>query len=209
METAEIAEPLSGDKLYQQRARKALPILVRQALAGMWITYEDLADELAMPNPRNLNYVLGSIGTALGNLAEEWEEEVPPVQCLVVNKTTRLPGEGIAWFLSDLNTYKKLPTKQKRQVVHAELIKIYSYKHWQEVLEYFQLKPDTSDFNNLEAKEARGRGGEGPEHKALKQFISTHPEFVGLSRTSGNGEEEHLLPSGDSIDVFFRRVRSK
>src|SRR5690606_5428016 len=128
METAENAEPLSGDKLYQQRARKALPILVRQALACTPITYEDLADELAMPNPRNLNYVLGSIGTALGNLSEDWEEEVPPVQCLVVNKTTRLPGEGIAWFVSDLKTYKKLPMKQKREVVQAELTRIYSYK---------------------------------------------------------------------------------
>lgn len=205
METAEIAESLSGDKLYQQRARKALPILVRQALAGTPITYEDLADELAMPNPRNLNYVLGSIGTALGNLAEEWEEEVPPVQCLVVNKTTRLPGEGIAWFLSDLKTYKKLPIKQKRQVVQAELIKIYSYKHWLEVLKYLGLKPDASDFNNLQIKATRGYGGEGPEHKALKEFISTHPESVGISEAFGNGEEEHPLPSGDSIDVLFQK----
>ena len=205
METAEIAEPLLGDKLYQQRARKALPILVRQALASTPITYEDLADELAMPNPRNLNFVLGSIGTALSNLAEEWEEEVPPVQCLVVNKDTRLPGEGIAWFLSDLKTYKKLPKKQKRQVVDAELFKIYSYKHWPDVLEYFELEAVASDFKNLQAKASRGGGGEGPEHKALKQFIATHPESVGIFGAKGNGEEEHLLPSEDAIDVLFRK----
>ena len=64
METAEIAEPIWGDMLYQQRARLAFPMLVRQALAGKPLTYEDLAEELEMPNPRNLNYVLGSIGNA-------------------------------------------------------------------------------------------------------------------------------------------------
>ena len=61
METAKIAEPLIGDKPYQQQARKALPILVRQASVRKSIFYSDLADELKMPNARNLNYVLGSI----------------------------------------------------------------------------------------------------------------------------------------------------
>jgi len=62
MSTAKISAPISGEKLYQERARAALPLLVRQAQAGAPIFYSDLADELGMPNPRNLNYVLGSIG---------------------------------------------------------------------------------------------------------------------------------------------------
>lgn len=78
METAEIAENFWGDKLYQQRARKALPFLVRQAIVGETIFYSDLAEELEMPNARNLNYVLGCIGTTLEELAEETEEEIPP-----------------------------------------------------------------------------------------------------------------------------------
>ena len=78
METAQIAEPLTGNKLYQQRARKALPLLIRQAQAEEPITYENLAFELEMSNPRNLNYVLGSIGKALKNLSESWGESVPP-----------------------------------------------------------------------------------------------------------------------------------
>jgi len=59
-ETGEVAETMEGNKLYQERARRAMPILVRQALAGETIYYQDLADELGMPNPRNLNFVLGS-----------------------------------------------------------------------------------------------------------------------------------------------------
>ena len=52
--TSSIARSISGDSLYQKRARTALPILVRQAMASEKISYGDLAKELDMPNPRNL-----------------------------------------------------------------------------------------------------------------------------------------------------------
>ena len=74
MSTAEISSGLEGDKLYQQRAREALPLLVRQAKAGKKIYYANLANEINIPNPRNLNYPLGSIGTALIDLSEKWGE---------------------------------------------------------------------------------------------------------------------------------------
>lgn len=95
MDTPKFADPIFGDKLYQKRAHKALPILVRQAQAHEPIVYSDLADEVEMPNPRNLNYVLGSIGQTLVDLSKEWEEDIPPIQCLVLNKNTRQPREGI------------------------------------------------------------------------------------------------------------------
>src|SRR4051794_35751946 len=103
--TAEIAEPISGDALYQRKAREALPILVRQAEACRPITYGDLAEEIGMPNPRNLNLPLGSIGQTLENLSKRWREKIPPLQCLVVNKNTGLPGEGIDWFFRDIGGF--------------------------------------------------------------------------------------------------------
>ena len=95
----EFAKYISGDKLYRERARKALPLLVRQAQARRKIYYSDLAPKLGMANLRNLNYALGYIGQALASLSEEpgWKE-IPPIQCLVVNKQTGLPGEGVGWF---------------------------------------------------------------------------------------------------------------
>jgi len=204
MDTAEIAEPLSGDKLYQQRARNALPLLVRQATASTPIIYEDLAHELEMPNPRNLNYVLGSIGQTLLNLSKHWGSEVPPIQCLVVNKNTRLPGEGIGWFITDLSHYKKLSNKQRRQVVDAELQKIYAFDKWSKVLSTLSLEPVQSDFKKLNKKASQFRGGgEGPEHKKLKKFIANNPTLFGLPASTAPGENEHSLPSGDSLDVFF------
>jgi hypothetical protein len=55
MEVKQVTTIMSGDKLYQERARRAMPILVRQALASQPIYYSDLAEELGMSNPRNLN----------------------------------------------------------------------------------------------------------------------------------------------------------
>lgn len=52
MDTAKIADPISGDKLYQERARLALPLLVRQAHAAAPVYYSALAAELGMPNAR-------------------------------------------------------------------------------------------------------------------------------------------------------------
>ena len=65
-----------GNKLYQERARRALPLLVRQAKAGRTITYGRLADELRMPNARNLNYPLGSIRASLQLLGGKWGKTI-------------------------------------------------------------------------------------------------------------------------------------
>jgi hypothetical protein len=67
-ETAISASDMHGDKLYQRRARRALPILVQQAGMGTRMTYSTLAKKMRMPNARNLNYVLGSVGKTLQDL---------------------------------------------------------------------------------------------------------------------------------------------
>ncbi len=111
---------LSGDKLYQERARQVLPLLVRQAKAEQPIYYSYLAEEIDMPNPRNLNYVLGYIGYALKKLGKRWHKDIPPIQSLVVNKYTGVPGEGF-WGFAGLQSFKKTSLKQKRLLVQQML----------------------------------------------------------------------------------------
>lgn len=65
MAAAQKVAPIWGNKLYQQRARMALPILIRQAESQEPILYSNLALEMGMPNPRNLDYVLGCIGQTI------------------------------------------------------------------------------------------------------------------------------------------------
>ncbi|UAB73881.1 hypothetical protein INR79_22330 [Vibrio sp. SCSIO 43132] len=201
METAEVSKSFWGDKLYQQRARKALPLIVRQALIGETIFYSDLADELEMPNARNLNYVLGCIGTTLIELSKKVDEKIPPIQCLVVNKATELPGEGFGWFISEKD-FKKLSNKQKKVVVDSQLAKIFSYSDWLWVLD--KLGIEHPDFPKLSESTKRQRGGgEGQQHKELKEYIANNPSAIGLSDSWPKGEIEFGLPSGDSVDVMF------
>lgn len=208
METAEISQGLDGDKLYQQRARVALPILVRQAKAGRKIYYADLACEIDIPNPRNLNYPLGSIGRALKDLSEAWGENIPQIQCIVVNQSTELPGEGIGGFITNRKKFKKLNLKQKKALVDGVLANIFGYDKWDSVLSALGLQAAPIDKETRKKvketiSEKIGRGGEGEQHRKLKLYISNNPSSVGINLKGLQAETERGLPSGDSIDVSF------
>jgi hypothetical protein len=204
MSTAQISAPITGDKLYQERAREAFPILVRQAKAGTNIFYSDLAQELGMANPRNLNYVLASIGQTLELLSEKWQEKVPPIQCLVVNKSTGLPGEGVGWFLVKKEDFGSLPLARKKLIVKAELNHIFAYPHWDEVLEVLELKSVEPDFTDEIALASAGfGGGESEAHRVLKEFVARNPKVIGVGDGILAGTTEYSLPSGDRMDVSF------
>jgi hypothetical protein len=205
--TARIAFHIDGDKPYQQHARKALPLLVRQAQSGEPITYGDLAEELGIPNPRNLNFVLGSIGRSLEGLSKKWKEKVPPIQCLVVRKASGLPGEGIGWFITNRNAFQRMSRSEKREVVKAELSKIFSYTSWRDVLKALSLPYLTPSLELMNATAAKYGGGEGRDHKRLKAYVAAHPAVIGLPVGTLHGKTEVQIPSGDSLDVSFRRRR--
>ena len=139
---------LSGDELYQIRARKILPILVRQAKAEQPIFYFDLAREVEMHH-RTLNYPLGLIGDALMGVNEEGKFDVPPIQALVVNQKTAMPGEGFKKFLSSkqLQVLKTGSPREKKYIRQLMLSEIFQYPEWDEVLNYFGLRPVESVFN--------------------------------------------------------------
>ena len=203
-ETAIVARPMwAGDELYQERAREALPVLVRQARSEAHLTYGTLAAELGMPNPRNLNYVLGSVGQTLMDLGKEWGESIPPIQCLAINATHKTPGAGFGWFISD-QAWKTMPPAQRRRITEAKEKEIYACHRWPDVLAALRLKPLDEDFGDLLQQAAQMRaGGESEAHKRLKEYVRRNPERVGLKTGGRFGNSEKLLPSGDRADVFF------
>lgn len=201
-----------GDMPYQVLARKALPILVRQAQNKQIITYGDLALELGMPNPRNLNYVLGSIGTSIDHLKKEWKEAIPYIQSLVVKKNIELPGYGIGEFLGIKNAeFARLPFLQRRIIQDRALDEISMYQHWGKVLKSLKLKPAQPDFSGLAEKAAKVKtfggfgGGESKEHKDLRIYVANHPEILKLGSDFSKGNMERRLASGDLPDVSFIR----
>lgn len=68
-----------GDKLYQQRARAALPILVQCAKARKTITYKELGAAVGMTDLRSIGRVCGSVAATLADLQERWQVgDIPP-----------------------------------------------------------------------------------------------------------------------------------
>ncbi len=196
------AKPFPGQKPYQQHAEKALPLLVRQAFTQEPIFYANLARELGMPNPRNLNYVLGSVGNALVELGKKWRQKVPPIQALVVNQKTGLPGSGGRWFVLGDRT---LEPNAMRLAIRQSFGTIFQYPKWRDVLEHFRLKPIDNTYDALLRSAGTGGrgGGESAEHKALKEEVRANPRLAGIQFIQ-SGESEVDIPSGDALDVCFR-----
>lgn len=202
--TALLSKNFYGDQPYQIKARQALPILVRQAWSGQTISYQALARELGMPNPRNLNYPLGSVGQTLIELGKKRGEEIPPIQSLVINQSDRIPGEGFGWFLPNESDWTNLSKSQRRKILDGVNQRIYAYPHWASILRDLSLySHDPISVKDLEDA-ALFRGKESQDHIDLKNLVSSRPELVGLPGRTVPGVVEKLLPSGDSIDVFFQ-----
>lgn len=184
-----------------------LPILVRQAGSQRPLTYGAMAKEVGMPHHRPVQRAAGHIAYALEEIAgmRGWRRRQPPkLQSLIINKATGLPGHGVDAFMS--RQYQRARTKRQRAAAlltaHAE---IYAYPHWSDVMDLLGVETTLPKLQELtrEAIDARGRGGEGPEHKALKEYVAANPAVVGLPAAHAAGGQEHRLPSGDQIDVLF------
>jgi len=206
-----------GNELYQKRAAKALPILIKQAELRKELSYSALAQEIGMPNPRNLNNVLDCVGIRLEELSNEWGETIPPIQTAVINKGTGLPSEGIGWLFQGKarEKFDALPIKERKRLLHAKWAEIYDYPKWKEVLDAVGLKPIDSTAEKIVRAAAKfgasgesrgsyfGSGGESAAHKKLKHYVSQHPEILDLPASVAPGFKEVGLPSGDRLDVLF------
>lgn len=194
---------LEGNKLYQTRARVALPYLVKQAEARQTIYYSDLAKILEMPNPRNLNYVLGVIGNAMKEVSLSIDIKIPPIQCIAISKRTNLPGDGISWYI-DITDYSTRSPSQQKEFLNAMLAEIYLFPYWREVLNVLGLDPIHIDLQEDLDKATKIRsGGESESHRKFKEFVSRNPLVLGLKESLPDGILEHVLPSADVIDILF------
>ena len=199
---------LEGEKLYEQRARAALPILVRQAKASEPIYYSNLASELGIPNPRNLNFVLGLIGNNLRRLGEQWGTRVPQLQAIVRNKTTDMPGEGFAEFAPDPRLFRRATRPQRKRIVEAMLQEVWAFPRWDDVLQHFGLEAVENRWVGRHPRQPpppRAGLGESPAHRQLKEYLAAHPEALGLPPELAPGTLEFLFGSGDVVDILFDR----
>ena len=196
-----IAKNKPDEKLYQKRARVILPMLVRQAKRKKKITYGCLGQELGIHH-RVLRYSLDCIGDTLLELGELRQEKIPPIQGLVVNKQTGLPGNNVNFLRC-----KKINPREEKKIVKAQLEDVFNYPKWLEVLDELGLSPAMPLNPQPEQTTNRRRGtSESEAHKRLKNYVTHHPQFIGLKKSLAPGKTEHVLRSRDRVDVFFENA---
>ena len=90
--------------------------------------------------------------------------------------------------------------------IYADIV---SYPHWNEVLVALGLDPASTTFDDVtgQAVCATDRGGEGPAHQRLKEYVRFHPAIAGLPPGHSPGTLEFGLASGDRVDVLFESER--
>ena len=195
----------------EQQARSSLSQLVAHVyqhqngpISGL--TYQQLASRIGRLNKhkkahaRGMGNVLGKMGHLLQGLEGAWGEPIPHIQSLVIMKSgpnRSLPDDGIKEFWPQ---YPDLTKPEKENRVRREYQKILEFgSRWDEVLNRLRIQPATATVK----QKWFGKGGESSEHKALKQYVKSHPEIVGAT-AEWESIEEYVLPSLDEIDVFLK-----
>lgn len=191
----------------RELVRQIIPILIRWAKLGQTShTYTDLNHALGYTKFSAIGKELGYVSdvmTALSDMLEkETGQRIPTLNALCKNSSTGLPSEGFSYVYND---YDKMDSESQKIFVNGINQEAINYQKWDWVMNELGLKaaPIFTDEELLEiSKPVYGSGGEGKEHKALKEYVATHPEAIGLKDVAAC-DTEHVLPSGDRLDVCF------
>lgn len=204
MATHNIIDSVIPQNRSRELVRIAIPILVRWAKLGLTDkTYGDLIQQVWHTNTSSyIGSLLGNVEMVIRRLREDTGEDIPSLNALCKKPKVGIPSDGFDFVYPN---YSKLSLPEKRVFVAGINNKAVQYKHWDWVLKELDLKPAVilTDEELLDiSKPVYGGGGEGKEHKAMKEYIAAHPETIGVKRVLAF-DTEHVLPSGDRLDVYF------
>jgi len=213
---------ITDDDPQAATARIAFPILVEYAHRRCPITYGELDKEIVRRGLGKHQFATryggpaGIIGNACAKYANTGGIQVPPINLIVVNGKTRVPGKGADYYVKRFGRVwlnrelipEHLTRKQRREIIDEAHQEIFDFPAWAEVLDASGLKPTAGDPPGqgrpcwLPNQTRWHTGPEGEAHKALKHMIAENPAIIQLPNQQ-RGKEEHRIWSGDELDVYF------
>ena len=232
-----LPDALNGEWWTPKIARHMLPWLVWLAKRRGTVTYLEVDAEVVRRgvhshvHPAQYGHPAGAVGNALIEIGEAMGITIPPLNALVINKITRVPGDGCDWYLETFLgreiDFDSLSREDKLALVEEVQERIFAFDRWDEVLDYLgdmrrrypELKPyrGKSLFGSegrarapkpskrppsKTAVAAAGLGGESDSHRSMKEFVATNPAAVGIPAKAA-AKTEYLLWSADRADVLF------
>lgn len=212
----------SGERWTDLTARLMLPILAERAMSGETITYGEMDATLAQRyrrhsvHPAAYGRPAGKIGDVILKVSDELGAHIPPLNLILVNKATGLPGEGADYYLSQYvsgRRSRKVSRNDRDALAAAGVEKVKNYPSWERVLRHLGLagieRAEPKDNKPIKRPPMpRGWGGEGEAHKSLKEWVAAHPKHFKAYGALGIGDTEAPLDSGDSLDVLFASDRT-
>lgn len=210
---------LSGTRWTERTARRMLPLLVWCAQREKKITYGQLDLELQRRNwGHHVNVVVyghpaGAIGDALAETEAETGNKIPPLNALLVNARTGVPGSGCDYYLKSYldRSVARLTEEQRKAMAEEIMDEIWRFRHWDDILADYGLAPIKGGIPSLReiaAPKAPGKGGwskeaESEAHRKLKLWVAAHPEILKSRVRYPEGLVEWLFASADRVDVMF------
>lgn len=213
---------LQGNRWTDATARNILPLLVWCAENEKKITYGQLDAEIQRTNwGHHVNVVVygypaGAIGNALLETEQETGNKIPPINTLVVNARSGIPGRGCDYYLTtylDEQPRNKLSDEQRKAMAEEVMKEVWQFDGWRGILHRYGLQPLRDDIpalqttKNRESTLAKSGWSSEPEsdaHKQLKEWIAKNPQILKSKISFGVGCTEWLFASADRIDVMFK-----
>ncbi len=193
--------PPKNLKRSYELARQMIPVLVSWAQEKRSPQYYGTLSSVIGHNTARIGTQLGVIGQIFKRLSEESKENVPLLNALVINQQSKRPSDGLGIVIEG---YDQLDEEEQIEEAKRRNNQAYAYKNWPWVLNALGLLPFTESNENKIRKKAFKKGeSEGPYHKALKEYILNHPKEFSIINVKSK-ENEHVLLSGDRLDVYFK-----
>ena len=150
-------------------------------------------------------------GAAMDRMLER-DPTAPLLNVLLVRAATGLPGAGAAAYLRKrhpgkdwLRRKEAHRDKRWRALIEEEARRVYAYRRrrWGELYrgvyerDLEEEQPDSPAGKDT----STGKGGEGPNHRALKLRVAREPDLVQKELREDIARTEVELLSGDRVDV--------
>lgn len=147
--------------------------------------------------------------------------DAPLLNTLLVLQNDHMPSTGAGGFMATHFGKPKLAREKFRddkpdvwrKYFEAAAEEVYAFSDWPEVYRKVYGKPYKPDASDMSASNPtggtekdgilRGRGGEGPNHKALRLWVQANPTAVFPKLMVTRSETEVDLLSGDRVDVVY------
>jgi len=200
------------------------------ALDGDTMTYGHLKRRLE--NEASFSTIfsahVGHIAGALMHRIQQVEPKAPLINVLVVNQGDGQPSDGAGSFMAKRFGIPKLAELDAKQK-YSELwlgtferaaAEAYHYSAGEWAALYQRVFGDTLPTAEIEKERARrkegteedglqynsrrgGKGGEGPHHKALREWATANPSCIHKSFARARTDTEVDLFSGDRVDAVY------